>query len=80
MYGKFEVRAKLPSPAATGAWPAHWLMPESDQCWPMGGEIDIMEATASPSPLTNSVYHVVGSYRWGTECSEDKQILPGKQP
>lgn len=71
--GKFEVRAKLPAPSATGAWPAHWLMPQSDQCWPMGGEIDIMEATASPSDN----YHIVGSYRWGTECGVDKQILPG---
>lgn len=71
--GKFEVRAKLPNPQAVGAWPAHWLMPQSDQCWPMGGEIDIMEATASPK----ETYHVVGSYRWGTECTEDKQILPG---
>lgn len=75
MYGKFEVHAKLPAPSATGTWPAHWLMPQSDQCWPTGGEIDIMEATASPLFET---YHVVGSYRWGTECTEDKQILPGR--
>lgn len=72
--GKFEVRAKLPAPTAHGAWPAHWLMPQSDQCWPMGGEIDIMEATASP---LQDFYHIVGSYRWGTECTEDKQVLPG---
>lgn len=73
-YGKFEVRAKLPSPEATGAWPAHWLMPQSDQCWPTGGEIDIMEATASP---LQEFYHIVGSYRWGTECTENEQVLPG---
>lgn len=72
MYGKFEVRAKLPPQSATGAWPAHWLMPASDQCWPTGGEIDIMEATSNPAD-----YHIFGSYRWGTECTEDKQILPG---
>ena len=70
--GKFEVRAKLPPQTATGAWPAHWLMPKSDQCWPTGGEIDIMEATSNPWS-----YHIFGSYRWGVECTEDKQILPG---
>mmetsp|Transcript_4376 Transcript_4376/g.7189 ORF Transcript_4376/g.7189 Transcript_4376/m.7189 type:complete len:278 (-) Transcript_4376:1012-1845(-) len=70
--GKFEVRAKLPAQSATGSWPAHWLMPQSDQCWPTGGEIDIMEATSNPFD-----YHVFGSYRWGTNCTEDKQILPG---
>jgi beta-glucanase (GH16 family) len=42
-YGRFEVSAKLPAQSATGVWPAHWLMPQSDQCWPTGGEIDIME-------------------------------------
>ena len=49
------MRAKLPSPGAgrkgkwPEAWPAHWLMPEPttsnppNVCWPVGGEIDIME-------------------------------------
>ena len=26
-----------------GVWPAHWLMPDDDSCWPCHGEIDIME-------------------------------------
>jgi beta-glucanase (GH16 family) len=72
MYGLFEVRAKLPAQSATGAWPAHWLMPRSDQCWPTGGEIDIMESTSNPFD-----YHVFGSYRWSAECSVDEQVLPG---
>ena len=54
-FGRFEVRAKLPDPGAGShgmwpvAWPAHWLMPEPSTstppnvCWPVGGEIDIME-------------------------------------
>ena len=55
-FGRVEVRAQLPSPAAgalsgewSEAWPAHWLMPEPSTsrppnvCWPVGGEIDIME-------------------------------------
>lgn len=38
--GKWEIRAKLPF--GQGMWPAHWLMPDYNVCWPMGGEIDIM--------------------------------------
>lgn len=39
-YGKVEICAKLGR--AQGAWPAFWMLPESDN-WPDGGEIDIME-------------------------------------
>lgn len=39
---RVEVRAKLN--AATGAWPAIWMMPfDESQPWPTCGEIDIME-------------------------------------
>jgi beta-glucanase (GH16 family) len=42
-YGKFEMRAKLPS--GRGTWPAFWMMPKSSKYggWPDSGEIDIME-------------------------------------
>lgn len=41
-FGRWEIRAKLD--AATGAWPAIWLMPQDpDVGWPNAGEIDIME-------------------------------------
>lgn len=72
-FGIFEVRAKLPAQAATGAWPAHWLLPASaDVCWPVGGEVDIMEAISNPA-----LDQVYGSYRWGTACGGDRQVLPG---
>lgn len=38
---RWEIRAKLPT--GQGIWPAHWLMPDWGVCWPMGGEIDILE-------------------------------------
>ncbi len=48
-YGYIEWRAKLPDPGATGIWPALWLVtdgldPQSSRCWPVGGEIDVMES------------------------------------
>lgn len=43
LYGKVEMRAKLPK--ARGSWPAFWLMPTSSSYgnWPKSGEIDILE-------------------------------------
>ncbi len=43
LYGRFEVRAKLPK--GRGTWPAIWML-SSDNVyggWPASGEIDIME-------------------------------------
>ncbi|MBS1704413.1 MAG: family 16 glycosylhydrolase [Armatimonadetes bacterium] len=44
-YGKFEVRAKIPS--GRGTWPAIWMLPAAQSYgtayWPDNGEIDIME-------------------------------------
>jgi beta-glucanase (GH16 family) len=42
-YGKFEIRAKLPS--GLGVWPAIWMLPTDWEYggWPKSGEIDIME-------------------------------------
>lgn len=46
-YGKFEVRAKVPS--GGGTWPAFWMMPKSSVYggWPNSGEIDILEHTGN---------------------------------
>lgn len=43
-YGRFEMRAKLPS--GQGAWPAFWMLPTDEVYggWPKSGEIDIVEA------------------------------------
>ena len=43
LYGRFEIRAKLPS--GRGMWPAIWMLPTDREYggWPAGGEIDIME-------------------------------------
>jgi beta-glucanase (GH16 family) len=43
LYGRIEVRAKLPS--GRGTWPAIWMLPTDSYYggWPKSGEIDIME-------------------------------------
>ncbi len=43
LYGRFEIRAKLPQ--GRGTWPALWMLPSdlSYGPWPKSGEIDIME-------------------------------------
>ena len=50
-FGRFEVRAKLPS--GRGSWPAHWMLPQQSSnplvpnWWPQAGEIDLMENWAN---------------------------------
>lgn len=43
LYGRFEVRAKLPK--GRGTWPAIWMLSSENSygTWPSSGEIDIME-------------------------------------
>jgi beta-glucanase (GH16 family) len=54
-YGRFEVRAKMPS--GTGFWPAFWLMPARLIDWPKGGEIDILEYRGNIVHETNAAIH-----------------------
>lgn len=44
LYGKIEVRARLPQ--GQGTWPAIWMLPEKESygTWAASGEIDILEA------------------------------------
>jgi beta-glucanase (GH16 family) len=52
LYGKFEIRAKVPT--GKGTWPAIWMMPTYGEYggWPRSGEIDIMEYVGmNPSSL-----------------------------
>jgi beta-glucanase (GH16 family) len=53
-YGRWEIRASLPS--TQGMWPAIWLLPRNAN-WPSGGEIDIMENRGSQPTIIGSAYH-----------------------
>jgi len=70
MYGKFEMRAKLPR--GQGMWPAYWLLGDSisTKGWPACGEIDIMEYIGrTPNTVYGSLhatsYDVTGSVNSG---------------
>jgi beta-glucanase (GH16 family) len=51
---RFEVKAKFN--CVNGFWPALWLMPDSGQGWPFGGEIDIMEHLNADSLVYQTVH------------------------
>lgn len=51
------IEAKIKMPEGKGVWPAFWLL-GSDEDWPLGGEIDIMEYLGRTE---NIIYHNVHS-------------------
>jgi len=61
LYGKFEIRAKLPS--GLGVWPAIWML--NSDCdsigWPKCGEIDIVEHVGYMPDSIKSTIHT-GAY------------------
>ncbi len=72
-YGRFEIRAKLPS--GRGTWPAIWMLPTQRSYgsgyWPDNGEIDIMEHVGYDpdvvhgSAHTKAYYHVINTQKSG---------------
>lgn len=57
-YGKFEVRAKVPS--GQGFLPAFWMMPTNENLygqWPKCGEIDIMEVLGHETDKAYATLH-----------------------
>jgi licheninase len=58
-YGRFEIRAKLPS--GRGTWPAIWMLASQeqygDQYWPDNGEIDIMEHVGFDPDVVHATVH-----------------------
>ncbi|MGQ1946962.1 glycoside hydrolase family 16 protein [Geofilum sp. OHC36d9] len=81
MYGRFEIRAKIP--VGQGAWPAIWLLGNTWE-WPMNGEIDILEyyiKNGQPSILANACWS--SNKRW--TAIWDESVTPftyfsGKDP
>lgn len=69
LYGRFEIRAKMPS--GRGTWPAIWMMPTDMKYgkWPNSGEIDIMEHVGHKSDEvsgtvhTENFNHIMGTHK-----------------
>ena len=71
LYGRFEVKAKLPK--GLGTWPAIWMLATDhsygENYWPDNGEIDIMEHVGyDPNVIhasvhTKSYYHSIGTQK-----------------
>lgn len=57
-HGYFEARVKIPK--GKGVWPAFWLM-VNDAEWPLGGEVDILEAVGH---MPTMVHSVVWAYKY----------------
>lgn len=84
LYGKIEVRAKLPS--GKGTWPAIWMLPTDYRygSWPASGEIDIMEHVGYDQDVihasvhTQSYYHKINTQKTSTKkvsgVSEDFHV------
>lgn len=67
-YGRFEIRAKLPS--GRGTWPAIWMLPTDWDYggWPASGEIDIMEHVGfAPESIHGSIHTAAYNHVKGTQ-------------
>ncbi len=76
-YGKFEIRAKLPTDK--GVWPAIWMLPQDEKYggWASSGEIDILEAKGHEPTKVLGTLHF-GS-RWPANAEASKTYeLPDK--
>ncbi len=78
-YGRFEIRAKMPSTA--GMWPAFWMLPTDEDYggWAASGEIDILEFSGRRPNETSGALHFGGS--WPNNQSSSKwYLLPSGSP
>lgn len=67
-YGRFEIRANLPS--GLGTWPAIWMLPTDWAYggWPASGEIDIMEHVGyEPDTVYGTVHTEAFNHTLGTQ-------------
>lgn len=68
LYGRFEIRAKLPT--GKGTWPAIWMLPTDWAYggWPSSGEIDIMENVGyDPDTIVGSAHTELYNHVMGTQ-------------
>ncbi len=79
-YGRFEIKAKLPS--GRGTWPAIWMLPENWEYggWPESGEIDIMEHVGhEPERIYATVHTEAYNHVQGTQDTDTLQVPDAEQ-
>jgi beta-glucanase (GH16 family) len=75
LYGRVEVRAKLP--VGRGTWPAIWMLPTDWEYggWPDSGEIDIMEHVGyDPGVVHGTVHTRAYNHTNGTQVGNSMQV------
>ncbi|MFO7726199.1 MAG: family 16 glycosylhydrolase [Oceanipulchritudo sp.] len=75
LYGRIEVRAKLPS--GRGTWPAIWMLPTGNAygSWPRSGEIDIMEHVGfDPGVVHGSLHSLAHNWTTGTQPTDSISV------
>lgn len=76
LYGRFEIKAKLPS--GKGTWPAIWMLPTYWEYgdWPRAGEIDIMEHVGyDPERVHISTHTENYNHMKGTQKTAIKMVI-----
>jgi len=75
LYGRFEIKAKLPT--GKGTWPAIWMLPTDWEYggWPKSGEIDIMEHVGFDQNTVHITVHTEAfNHSIGTQVGKSKVI------
>jgi beta-glucanase (GH16 family) len=77
LYGRFEVRAKLPT--GRGIWPAIWMLPEKDRYggWAASGEIDIMELVGHEPDTVHGTLHYGAAWPKNAHTGEPFKLKSG---
>jgi beta-glucanase (GH16 family) len=79
LYGRFEVKAKLPR--GKGTWPAIWMLPTDWKYggWPASGEIDIMEHVGYDPGVIHGTIHTEAYNHIKQTQKEGKVSIPDAQ-
>jgi beta-glucanase (GH16 family) len=78
LYGRMEIRAKIPELKGNGLWPALWMLGENIKTvgWPDCGEIDIMEYVSyDPDHIHFSIHSVANNHKNGTQVTSGPLLL-----
>eukprot|EP00659_Diplonema_papillatum_P017968 gene17968-27662_t len=65
--------ARSPNGESKGYWPAHWMMPNDNSCWPDHGEMDILEMINGDAQA-RTTYHWSDAYPNKTCTYQDSSV------